>query len=110
MSDYIYVKHGITYILIWESSIAEEDVPDHRFTKWYESNYPFFTLGLVAFAMFLYLLSNVRLSMLAEKCDSCEKFSDDQMYSTNLMVCSGSFYHLDFYSVPHLSLLIDMYI
>ena len=92
MADYIYLKHGMTYIFIWESEIEEKDVSDHRLSLWYEKNTPFFSIAFVAIVMLLYLISNVHLSTIAEayeayeECEACEKFSDENMFSTNVVV------------------------
>lgn len=86
MLDYIYLKHGVTYILIWESSMNEKDIPDQRLTHWYEKNAPFFIMGAIALFFLLYLFANVQMSMLAEKCESCEEYDDEHMYGMNLKV------------------------
>ena len=92
MADYIYLKHGMTYILIWESEIEEKDVSDHRLSLWYEKNAPFFSIAFVAIVMLLYLISNVHLSTIAEayeayeECEACEEFNDDNMFSVNVVV------------------------
>lgn len=84
--DYIFMKHGTTYILIWESTITEEDINDHRLSKWYETNIPFFSFGLFALAMLMYLISNVRLSDMADNCVNCTEYTDEKMYSQNVFV------------------------
>lgn len=98
MCDYIYLKHGTVYILIWESIPSEENVSDQRMTLWYEHNLPFFILGSIALSMLMYLVYNLRLSILADHCESCEQFTDESLYSQNVMVilCESVFI-IDFY-------------
>ena len=96
MLDYIYLKHGMTYILIWESSITEENLLDHRKTRWFESNLPFCLSGLVVLGMLMYLSSNVGMSMVAEKCESCQEFSDENLLPLNMKVIGKSDYHCRF--------------
>ena len=88
---YLYLQHENVFILLWELAMDASSLDDHRIQYWYERNLPFFVSLFCAAFFLLLLLSNVRLSRIAEQCDDevCNAYSDDRLYPKNLRVREG---------------------